>query len=71
MAGLEQKGDNSSLCLTLKLHQSGREKAASIFVFTFDALPEMASHAPDAITDMPPQSPLLHFNCHTNTVTNT
>ena len=35
------------------------EKAASIFVFTFDALPDLCGGGaePDAITDMPPQSP--------------
>ena len=68
MAARGQKGDNSSLCLTLKLHQSGRKKPASIFVFTFDALLQLSRlgcDGPDAITDMPPHThTLLHFNCH-------
>ena len=33
------------------------EKAASIFVFTFDALPDAGCDAPDAITDMPHPHP--------------
>ena len=33
------------------------EKAASIFVFTFDALPHAGCDAPDAITDMPHPHP--------------
>ena len=59
MAARGQKGDNSSLCLTLKLHQSGRKKPASIFVFTFDALLQLSRlgcDGPDAITDMPPHT---------------
>ena len=64
-----QKPGRFLLGLTLKLHQSPPVKSSpSIFVFTFDALPPIPPpsrcHAPDAITDMPPQSPLLHFNCH-------
>ena len=58
MGEATQKPGRFLLRLTLKLHQSPQVKTSpSIFVFTFDALPDAGCDAPDAITDMPHPHP--------------
>ena len=68
-----QKRDNSSLCLTLKLHQSARGKSGFNLCFHFWCTARSVRRRRWTRCNYRYAStiPLLHFNCHTNTYLNT